>query len=301
MKKSTILLESLENRLVLAAPSDIPDFALLRPVENGSPVLEIRGTPSANSIRVGIIREPEEYNFPEATRVTYLQSGWTLQTSREAVLEHGIVTTITGFGQSQAMDTTLENMLDPRVILVYFVVDNDPVMFSWDWYYGGDVNRPLVKIEAGGGNDRVLVTRSLTQTKTILVGGNGNDMLIGGRHEDSISGGAGNDQIRTDAARGAFLEGGSGNDTIVGGFGTDTINGGSGDDKIDGGDPFDVNQSTLNPTRGKSIVRYPIVGGSTGPTFSARRGVRDIIDGGRGTDEAVRDDNDSRVSIERLI
>ncbi len=301
MQNPRVLIEQMELRMQFAAPSDVPDFAILRPDPNGSPVLEIRGTPASNSIRVGIIREPQEYSFPESTRVTFFFDGWQRKSTREGILAFGAVTSVTQYGQNDAIDTSVRNLLSYNRLLVFLVVDNDPVLFPWDWYSGGEINRPIVKIEAGGGNDRVLVTRSLTQTKTILIGGNGNDTLIGGRHEDSISGGPGNDQIRTDAARGALLEGGSGNDTIVGGFGSDTINAGAGDDKIDGGDPFDVNQSTLNPTRGKSIVRYPIIGGSTEPTFSARRGVRDVIDGGRGTDEAVRDDNDARVSVERLI
>jgi len=66
-----------------------------------------------------------------------------------------------------------------------------------------------IRVDAGGGNDRVTVAGPRACT---LVGGGGNDTLTAGRRDDSLEGGAGDD----------IMDGGAGNDFIGGGDGFDT-------------------------------------------------------------------------------
>jgi hypothetical protein len=70
-------------------------------------------------------------------------------------------------------------------------------------------------IQTGGGNDRVLLSPSVT-VSALIAAGSGNDFVQGGRGPDTILGGLGNDT----------LVGGVGNDVVIGGPGRNTIMGG---------------------------------------------------------------------------
>jgi Ca2+-binding RTX toxin-like protein len=80
----------------------------------------------------------------------------------------------------------------------------------------------------GGGNDSVIVGRTVPAPVTLrggpgddtLVGGRGNDKLIGGRSNDTLVGRRGDDR----------LSGGPGNDNLSGGPGKDSCLGGPGQD-----------------------------------------------------------------------
>jgi hypothetical protein len=90
---------------------------------------------------------------------------------------------------------------------------------------------PLVagfEVNAGAGDDKVVVSSSVTVPVT-LRGGQGRDVLMGGSGPDKLIGGAGNDR----------LYGGAGNDVIYGGPGDDLLNGGPGDDVLYGGPGHD--------------------------------------------------------------
>jgi Ca2+-binding RTX toxin-like protein len=89
------------------------------------------------------------------------------------------------------------------------------------------------EVNAGGGTDRVHVSRAVTVPVTmrggagddILIGGSGSDKLVGGRGTDRLVGGRGDDR----------LYGGPGDDTLLGGPGNDLLNGGPGMDTLSGG------------------------------------------------------------------
>jgi Ca2+-binding RTX toxin-like protein len=85
------------------------------------------------------------------------------------------------------------------------------------------------EVNAGGGDDRVAVTRSVSIPVTMR-GGRGNDFLLGGNGADKLQGGTGNDR----------LVGWRGNDAIFGGPGRDTLIGGPGNDLLRGGPGVDL-------------------------------------------------------------
>ena len=105
------------------------------------------------------------------------------------------------------------------------------------------------EVNAGGGNDRVHVSRGVTVPVTmrggpgndVLVGGSGADMLIGGRGDDRLVGGRGDDR----------LYGGPGDDVLIGGPGNDLLVGGGGRDKLSGGPGS--NQVRRRHHRGNSL------------------------------------------------
>lgn len=86
------------------------------------------------------------------------------------------------------------------------------------------------EVNAGGGGDRVTVSRRVTVPVTmrggagddILSGGSGRDKLVGGYGRDRLVGGRGND----------LLLGGESDDRLLGGPGHDTLRGGYGKDKL---------------------------------------------------------------------
>jgi len=80
------------------------------------------------------------------------------------------------------------------------------------------------EVNANGGNDSVVVGKTVPVPVT-LRGGPGDDRLMGGGGNDKLLGGAGND----------VLVGRAGNDWIAGSSGDDKLVGGSGDDKLLGG------------------------------------------------------------------
>lgn len=88
-------------------------------------------------------------------------------------------------------------------------------------------------VNAGAGNDRVVLGREV-QVPVTLRGGGGDDALLGGSAGDSLYGGPGNDLLV-----GRFgsdsLFGGEGNDRLLGGAGNDLLRGGPGSDALFGG------------------------------------------------------------------
>jgi len=89
------------------------------------------------------------------------------------------------------------------------------------------------EVNAGGGDDRVAVAKSVSIPVTMR-GGTGNDVLIGGAGPDKLQGGSGNDRLV--GWRGAdALYGGPGRDVLIGGPGGDLLRGGPGEDRLRAG------------------------------------------------------------------
>jgi Ca2+-binding RTX toxin-like protein len=85
------------------------------------------------------------------------------------------------------------------------------------------------EVNAGGGDDSVIVGRDVPVPVT-LRGGPGGDKLLGGARSDKLVGGPGDD----------LLIGRGGNDWIFGGPGEDRLIGCGGDDELRGGEGKDV-------------------------------------------------------------
>jgi Ca2+-binding RTX toxin-like protein len=94
------------------------------------------------------------------------------------------------------------------------------------------------EVDAGAGNDTVIVGGRVRVSAT-LRGGAGNDDLAGGGNTDKLLGGPGHDKL---AGRGGadFLYGGPHRDTIFGGPGQDVLLGGPGRDLLLGGFGRDI-------------------------------------------------------------
>lgn len=130
---------------------------------------------------------------------------------------------------------------------------DNPVIFN-----PADVDE--INIRTRGGDDKVVVSNSITTGVTIdggagndaLRGGSGNDLIFGGSGNDMLAGQAGNDKLfagdgMDDLFGGSgddilvagsgndLLFGGSGRDLMIGGLDGDFLNGGSGDDILIGG------------------------------------------------------------------
>jgi uncharacterized delta-60 repeat protein len=94
-----------------------------------------------------------------------------------------------------------------------------------------------VKIDALGGDDRILNATQITST---LNGGDGSDTITSGGGPSTINGDAGDDSLEGGDGP-DFINGGDGNDTMTGGAGDDTFLGGPGNDLFDdGGDGRDT-------------------------------------------------------------
>ena len=89
------------------------------------------------------------------------------------------------------------------------------------------------EVNAGGGNDKVVVAREVPVPVT-LRGGSGNDELVGGAGGDALLGGAGEDRLVGRGGADSLL-GGDGNDRLVGCSGNDLLRGGPGEDVLLGG------------------------------------------------------------------
>jgi Ca2+-binding RTX toxin-like protein len=97
------------------------------------------------------------------------------------------------------------------------------------------------EVNAGGGDDRVTVTRPIKVPVT-LRGGSGDDLLSGGGGPDKLTGGLGSDRLYGGGG-GDLILGGDGNDRLLGGPGDDTLRGGYGKDKlVEGPGRDDVHQ-----------------------------------------------------------
>lgn len=117
------------------------------------------------------------------------------------------------------------------------------------------------EVNAGGGNDSVVVLGRV-RVSTMLVGGPGNDDLAGGRNTDRLIGGYGNDKLAgRDGAD--YLFGGPQRDFLYGGRGLDVLIGGPGFDRLRGGPGRDVERQgrprRSGPRRGRGVVRTAAV------------------------------------------
>jgi len=90
-----------------------------------------------------------------------------------------------------------------------------------------------IRVSTGGGNDRVTVDSSISDSATLL-GGNGNDSLTGGSGSDDLVGGAGDDTL-VGGDGDDTLDGSVGNDSLSGENGGDNLSPGKGNDDVDGG------------------------------------------------------------------
>ncbi len=96
----------------------------------------------------------------------------------------------------------------------------DVIVNELSYQFASSAIRGL-KVQAGGGDDRVSIESDL-QLPASIFGGDGDDVLLGGAGNDSLDGGRGNDSIG----------GAAGNDRIVGGADVDFLDDGLGDDFI---------------------------------------------------------------------
>ncbi len=102
------------------------------------------------------------------------------------------------------------------------------------------------EVNAGGGDDRVGVSKAIAVPVTMR-GGSGDDLLWGGGGPDKLIGGEGDDRLI--GGRGADrLYGGEGKDVLVGGPGSDILRGGYGEDRLsDGPGKDNVHQLLRGP------------------------------------------------------
>jgi uncharacterized secreted protein with C-terminal beta-propeller domain len=146
-----------------------------------------------------------------------------------------------------------------------------------------------IRINAGGGNDRVTVNLSerATNVSVLIDGGWGNDTLTGGRTSDELRGGLGNDALSgrdgNDRLFGDHgvdrVYGGDGDDQILGGLGNDKMDGGLGKDSIDGGRNDDVLLGAGGRDTLAGAAGIDVLDGGSG---------RDVLGGGSGMDRIVR-------------
>lgn len=130
--------------------------------------------------------------------------------------------------------------------------------------YGAFEDVEAIFVDAGAGNDTVVIAGNIRVDAEIL-GGDGNDTLIGGRGNDSLSGDAGKDT----------LIGNGGNDWLSGGDGNDVLIAGSGHDQVFGDDGNDI----LHGNGGADAL----LGGLGNDTVFGGSG-RDLAIGGEGRD-----------------
>ena len=150
----------------------------------------------------------------------------------------------------------------------------------------------------GGGNDRL--TGGLGDD--LLVGNDGNDILTGGVGNDVLSGGTGNDA----------LAGGPGVNVLLGGAGADRLTGGVGDDLLVAGPTaFDLDPTGLANLGAEWASGRPYQeriehltgtgGGNNNGAFLTPAvsvfddGVKDVLNGGRGTDWFVSSSGDKAI------
>lgn len=126
-------------------------------------------------------------------------------------------------------------------------------------------------------------SETITNTITLNVAPDGDDIISGGIGKDTIDGGGGNDIINGDGGA-DIIDGGDGNDTVEGGGGADTINGGAGDDNLNGNGGDDIiNGGIGNDTINGGGGLDTIDGGDGDDTITGAAG-NDTIMGGAGND-----------------
>jgi uncharacterized delta-60 repeat protein len=131
----------------------------------------------------------------------------------------------------------------------------------------------IEQFKSGSGDDSIVGSAS----NELLMGGEGNDTLQGGFGDDALFGEDGNDR----------LEGGGDNDYLSGGANNDVLHGGDGNDTLEGGTGADVSY-----------------GEDGDDTFFAKDGTQESLDGGAGTDSALRDTGsvtDNVINIENFL
>jgi hypothetical protein len=120
----------------------------------------------------------------------------------------------------------------------------------------------VVRVEGGGGNDRIDTTR-VRGVSSRLSGGAGDDVLLNGPRGGDLSGNDGNDTLfGGDASE--FLYGGTGNDNLYGGGGDDILFGDDGLDGLYGGAGKDSLYGDSTQTLAKKFAdRFLILSGET--------------------------------------
>lgn len=116
-----------------------------------------------------------------------------------------------------------------------------------------------IRVNAGNGNDVVLITEQHNWDSATLNGGNGSDWLVGSCGDDILNGGNGNDT----------LNGNGGDDTLTGGSGADQLQGGADCDVLSGGSGNDI----LNGGSGSDFIS-----GGSGKDFASGGGGLDSVD-----------------------
>jgi Ca2+-binding RTX toxin-like protein len=166
----------------------------------------------------------------------------------------------------------------------------------------------------GNGNDKITGNGGAN----VLNGAGGNDSLDGGLGKDVLVGGAGVDtadystrtvalnvsldNVANDGAAGEAdnvrndvenITGGSAADTLTGSAFSNVLIGNGGDDKLYG---LGGNDSLTGGAGADQLF-----GGDGNDTLFAKDGVKDLLDGGLGTDTAQRDAVDPAVGVETFI
>lgn len=145
-----------------------------------------------------------------------------------------------------------------------------------------------VRVEAGGGNDRIIGPAGSTLA-LIVDGGSGSDTIEGGSGDDDLDGGGGNDEVRGGGGD-DVVAGGDGNDVLFGDAGNDVVLGGSGNDSLEGGGGADLmDGGTGNDS---------LAGGGGPDILNAGTGVNSLS-GGNGRDRFITVD-EFNVDVNRL-
>jgi Ca2+-binding RTX toxin-like protein len=201
----SVIVESLENRVLLYGASLSDGVLRVRGDEGGRELIELRLNPERTQVIVSI--EGDDL----------------------APFAAADITRITVNGKSDD-DTISINEANGR--LVGFKVE----------LHGGDGDdiirggKDKLKAFGGDGNDHLLSVRGYAEGglgHDTIEGSRGKDYLFGGDGRDVIDGEQGNDVIWGGPGRDR-LEGDEGNDIVFGEDGDDTITGGTGDDRLFG-------------------------------------------------------------------
>jgi|GEM_PF-6138550 len=167
----------------------------------------------------------------------------------------------------------------------------------------------LIRVNAGGGNDRVGNSSARSSFlfgeagNDTLTGGSGDDVIFGGTENDTAVGGLGSDRLFGEAGDDKLfgdiqqetedlVPAAGGHDLLWGGAGNDQLFGGSGDDFLFGGDPTVLSN---DPRRDLVTIDSTFddqssdqMSGQQGNDFLNGGGGFDICDGGSGFDTAKK-------------
>ncbi len=153
------------------------------------------------------------------------------------------------------------------------------------WFTAADVTG--LHIDAGRGNDKVVIDNSVLIDAWIsggagnddLRGGGGNDQIFAGAGNDKADGGGGDDQVFGESGHDKLF-GGEGHDWLDGGAGFDHLKGGAGNDHLDGG----AGKDHLHGEGGDD----ELLGGGDNDKLVGGTG-NDSLDGGGGQDQVWGD------------